>query len=286
MNLQKGQVKIIRSDNKEFFIDNFYWKILENGLQGIDTPPYEIFTQKKAVGVGDIVTGKRLASRDITIEAEATYSSLYDVNRQQVLSFFNPLYEYKIYICYNNETRWINAELTTIEVDNTNIYSIVKFKVIMYCKDGLFKSVDNFNKDIASKKATFYFPLVFKKDKKVTFAEYLFSKEVLIENDGEYPTFIKAVFNFNGEVTNPTLYKDDKFVKVNRTFNKNDIMVIDLEKATVFLNDKNITQDTDRQSNFVDVELSVGENTIKYGADSGDNLISCTIFYDKLYGWV
>lgn len=59
---------LIRSDGKTFAYGDIF-RIMSYGLIGVGTTEVEIFSENKAIGDGDVVTGQRLPPRSIQIQA-------------------------------------------------------------------------------------------------------------------------------------------------------------------------------------------------------------------------
>lgn len=274
-------VRCVRSDAKEFTIGLSDWKITK--LDGIDAPNFSLFTDKNAVGDGALLSGKRVDDRDVYVEAKSRFPLKNEELRARALSFFNPKYTYKIHITYQGVTRWIDGELEGFSLPSENVYRNMILKVRFFCKDGYFKSEDNFGKDIASESKMFGFPFIQTQKVKTVASAFNFAKMVQIDNDGDVDTYCSARIIFNGDVTNPKIVKDDYFVRVIHNFVEGDILEIDFSQCTIRKNGENIIQKIDRESTFTSMQLDVGTSQIGFGADTGDSNMSVTIYYNKLY---
>ena len=65
--MSKITVKFTRSDGKTMIIDGTTVGLIS--AKGLDAANVEVFTQKAAVGDGDLVTGQRVGSRTIEFTA-------------------------------------------------------------------------------------------------------------------------------------------------------------------------------------------------------------------------
>lgn len=274
-------VKVRRNDGREFIADGTDWKL--TALSGIDAPEFEVFTEKKGIGDGDIVVGKRTSARTFSFTANVLNPAHNELHRKEAVSFFNSRYSYRVDITYQGTSRWIICELEKYAVPALNVYDRIEVTAEFYAADPYWKSVDDFGRDIASLTPHFGFPFVCVENKGINCGIFNFAKTVLIENDGDTDTYCKAIIAASGDVLNPSLIKGDKFVKVLDTMCAGDVIEIDLERATVLKNGANIIGRADRKSSFVNMHLEVGTNKIGYAADNGDNYLSCTIYYNKLY---
>ena len=242
-------IKFIRSDNKTFILGTGSWRILSNGLQGVDFPSFSVYSEKNAIGDGALLSGKRVDDRDIQIEAKSIDPTNNRAIRDATISFFNPKYSFKLYITYMGVTRWIEGELSGFKCPSENIHRPMKLTVKFYCKDGFLKSVDDFGKDIASISPGFGFP-------------YIQTVSPVI------PVYA-SIYNYNQEIID--------------TFEDGDDLVIDFENCTIYKNGVNWIQYIDRSSTFTDMGLGIGDSTMGFEADDGDAYMAVFVYYNKLY---
>lgn len=278
-------IKFIRSDGKTFILGTGSWRILSNGLQGVDFPSFSVYSEKNAIGDGALLSGKRVDDRDIQVEAKSIDPTNNRAIRDATISFFNPKYSFKLYITYMGVTRWIEGELSGFKCPSENIHRPMKLTVKFYCKDGFLKSVDDFGKDIASISPGFGFPYIQTVSPVIpVYASiYNYNQEVVLTNDGDTMTYPRVTINFSGSVTNPKIYKDDYYVRIIDTFEDGDDLVIDFENCTIYKNGVNWIQYIDRSSTFTDMGLGIGDSTMGFAADDGDAYMAVFVYYNKLY---
>lgn len=278
-------IKCERSDGKIFLIGSGTWRILSNGLSGIDFPNFSVYSDKNGVGDGALLSGKRIDDRDVQIKCRNQDPKLNAAVRQAAISFFNPKFSFNVFVTYQGLTRWAEAELQGFSCPSENIHRPMTMTVKFYFKDGFLKSVDNFGKDIASVSAGFGFPFIAVKKPLIPVYAGIFNynQEVVITNDGDAPTYPRVTINFRGHVTNPRIYKDDYFVRILGTFNDGDTVLIDFENCTITKNGINWIQHIDRASAFTEMELQVGDSKIGFTADDGDANMSVYVYFNKLY---
>lgn len=274
-------IRFVRGDGREFVVNETDWGALE--IDGAAAPGYEIFSESKAVGDGDIITGKRVNARDLHIRANAMDVNHNDILRQQALSFFNPVMEYKIYLSYMGEERWINGTLAAFSCPNGHVWEPQEFTALFFCAEPYWNSTDNFGQDIASETARWGFPYLDHPNYGVLISTYNFGREVIFDYDGDVPSYFSAELTADGAVEKPRLIKDDFFVRILDTMQAGDKILIDFEKARITKNGKNILSKVDRTSNFTDIIMSLGINRISYEADSGDNNLHVVLRYYKKY---
>ncbi len=278
-------VRCVREDSKTFIIGTGTWRILSDGLDGIDAPSFSVYSDKNAIGDGAIVSGKRINDRDVQIKCRNTNPKANATVRAAALAFFNPKYSFKIYITYQGVTRWADAELEGFSCPSENVHRPITMTIKFYCASGFFKSVDDFGKDIASITGGFGFPYIDVTTPLIpVYASiYNYNQEVTITNDGDVPTYPRVTISFSGDVTNPRIYKDDYYVRILDSFVDGDVVVIDFENCTITKNGENWIHYIDRSSQFTSIVLETGDSILGFGADDGDAYMSVRIYYNKLY---
>ncbi len=280
--------RIVRDDGKEFNIDNKAWKIPSDGLEGWDYITPEIGTSARAFGDGSYISSKIVTEQDRTVTAILTNKNLNSIMRDVVRSFFGVKRSFKVYLTYQGTIRWCEGELVAFSLPTNNIYEPLKLTFTILCPQPYLLSVDEFGKNIAEVMPRFGFPYVSLVNSGFLFSEYKFAKEVILDNNGDVETYAKIVISANGDVTNPIIKKDDKFIKILDKMVENDVIVIDLvkEPPTVEKNGKSIIGKTTRDSSFEKMKLNIGSNTISFDAEFGSNLLDVTIYYNQRYGGI
>lgn len=274
-------VKFIRSDNRIFIIDGTDWHL--TSLKGLDFPDVDIYTEKKAVGNGSVVTGKRINDRTVTVGAKSLNIARNEIMRAQAEAFFNPLYNYRCYYTYQGTAKWIEADLEAFSCPQENVYKPIKLTVQMYSKNPFLRSIDEFGKDIASISPMFGFPYIQTRHIAIKASVFNFAKEVLIDNDGSVETYCRAVIKASDEVVNPKLLKDGKYLRILDVMQNGDIYEVDFANYTVYKNGENAITKVDKLSSFTQMQLQVGKNKVSFDADNGDNNMSVTLYFNKLY---
>lgn len=280
-------IRLVRDDKKEFVIDGGDWKIPSDGLDGFGSLDNDITMNSNAFGDGSASAGERLAHRDRTVKAIVRDSNKNAAMRQQALNFFKFKHNFKLYITYMGVTRWCEGSLHKLQVSEGNIYKAVSLQFTILSASPYYKSVDNFGKDIAEVLPMIGFPYI-NTSKGMPTGIYNFEKEVNIYNDGDVDTFCKAVFTANGDVINPKLLINGKFVRIITNMVKDDVVVMDFTtpRVTITKNGVNIIGATDRTSDLSEMQLNIGDNVIGYSADDGDSSMEVSIYYNKLYALI
>lgn len=274
--------KVIRSDLSEFIFDGSAWGIVE--ITGIDYPTIEFFTEKNALGNGSQKTGQRLTDREINLTSVLKDAGMNEIMRGQVISFFNSNYTFKLYITYQGVTRWINAHIIGFKAPSVNVYKPLSVTATFLSLDPYFNSVDDFGKNIAEVTPMFHFPYVNLVGETFPVAVFNFSNEVLIINNGDNVTNMIVTFTAKGAVTNPKITKNGYFVEILDTMIDTDVIIIDFENLTVKKNGTSMINKVNKNSNFTNMELELGDNIIGFDATAGTNNIDVNVSFYKKYG--
>jgi hypothetical protein len=274
--------KFIRSDKKEYIFDGGNWGIV--GISGIDYPTIQLFTQTNAIGNGSVKTGQRLTDREITLQARLQDALNNEIVRQSVIQFFNSNYTFKLYITYQGVTRWIDVNIIGFSCPSINVYKPLELSVSVLALDPYFNSVDNFGKNLAEVTPFFHFPYVNLIGETIPVSYFAFSTEVHILNDGDEYTNMVVTFTAKGNVTNPKLIKGDYYVEILDTMVDNDVIVMDFENLTVTKNGTNIINKVNKESNFTEMQLEIGNNIISFEAEENSVNLDVTVTFYKKYG--
>lgn len=284
---------IVRDDGLEFDIDNRVWMIPNDGLENWANLPHSVSVQENASYDGGVVTNRRIGSVDRSVHAELASPDDNARMRMEAIRFFSPKHTYEAHLTYQGRTLWCEGEQYAFKCDTGNIYQPVTFDWTILCPMPYLLSEDDFGKDVALIKGKFGFPYhsvvqstpegVYKRG--FVMGVYAFDRVVDITNDGDVTTYPRVVISASGTVENPRISIGQKFVRYVGTLQANDQLVIDFEQRPprVTLNGKNAMHKVDRASSFTSFQIDVGDTTFEYDADSGENVMSVSLYYRKRY---
>lgn len=272
-------IKFIRNDGEVLHLSD-YFRILS--IEGIGVLTQEIFTEKRAVGDGDIVTGTRVSSRTITITACNDHSGVFDRNRIKINAFFNPKNRFKIYITYKENTVWCDCLIDTKDLPTDNIYSPQMFVLSIYCPSPYLKSYDNFGKDLSSITPMFGWPLLSSSSKGFVTSKRNFSKRAFVPNDGAIETYCTAEIRIDATINDLKLYKNEQeFILFTTPLQSNQTVIIDFENRKILINGKSCPNYIDRRSTFFPIDR--GGCFISYSASAMENAVHIFLYYNQLY---
>ena len=281
MTANEVSARFVRADARELIVDGEDW--LLTSIDGAAAPGYQIYSSDNAVGDGSIITGRRVAARDLQLAAIAMDVDSNAALRKAALSFFRPGVEYRIYLTYLGTTRWITGELTAFKAPNDRICLPQTFAAYFLCVAPYWQSVDDFGQDIAAITPCWGFPYMDHPTFGVRVAVANFAREVVFNYDGDVPSYFKATITCDGPVTNPKLIMGGSYIRVITEMQRGDVLSIDLQVDRVLLNGENVLVRVDRASNFTGMQMDVGENRVSFSADVGENDMHVVIYYNKQY---
>lgn len=278
-------VKFVRSDNREFTLNNEYWKIPSNGLEGFGAFDNNISIIDNAIDDGGIVTSHRVTQKDRTITAISRNMNLSEILRDEVTAFFNPKMTYKVYLTYMGKTRWAEGRVEKFNLSTGNIHRPMTLTVTLLFADPYLKSYEDFGKDITSIAGGAGFPYFCTAKQGSPTGIFNFASVVNLSNDGDVEAYCKVVLTATGEVTNPKIIINNHYVRVIDIMQEEDVIIIDFaaNPPTVKKNGINYIGHCDRTSEFDEMGLVVGDSTLQYDADNGTNALSVSVYYNKLY---
>lgn len=275
-------IKFIRDDGLTLNITD-YFKIIS--IEGLGTITQEIFTEKRAVGDGDIITGTRVSSRTVTITACNDYAGQFDTSREKINSFFNPKNTFKMYVTYKNNTVWCECIVDARDLPTNNIFAPQMFTLSVFCPSPYFKSYDDFGEDLSTIVPMMGFPLVISAEKGFVASARNFAQHVFVPNDGAVETYCTIVIEPEENVNGLKIYKnDEEFVLFSIELKAYETVKIDFERRTVEIDGKKVPNCLNRRSTFFAIER--GGCNISYSADSNETSTHIYLYYNQLYAGV
>lgn len=275
-------INIIRSDGRTFAIDDTVIGL--TAAKGLDEANVEVFTQKAAVGDGDIVTGQRVGSRTIEFTAKVRNPALNDIIRRAATSFFTTGRTYDVYVTRYGSRRYATkCMLDSLSVPTEGQYKPITIKISLLMPEGYWLSVDSFGKNIAGVDGRCGYPFISLSGYGRIYGIYSYAGTVYLDNDGDAEAYCQAVFTAQGTVTNPKLIAGNGYVRVLCTLNSGDVLIIDGKTKGVTINGVNSATMLDKASNFAGIVFGIGTNSIGFTADVGSNVVAVNVYYNKRY---
>lgn len=284
-------IRFVNENGEQFNVGKDYnWRLLKKGLENFSAFESNVTVAQDYGRNGGSLVGIRLNDKTRTIKICNVDWKNSDTTRMELQKYFIYGQKYKIYVTIGETTRWAEGVLYRMAIPEPTDEDY-KLNVTMSFKfgDPFLKSEDNFGKNIASLTPMFAFPWLSRMDKQNVYGTaagiYNFEREVHLYNDGSYEAYPTIKITFKGIVKNPEIRINDGFIRVLGTFNSDDEIVIDcsVSPMTVKNNGENILGKCDRESEFDNMNLQIGDNTLSFIAYSGSDDMNVFVYYYKPY---
>ncbi|WP_207706210.1 phage tail domain-containing protein [Clostridium sp. HBUAS56017] len=203
---------------------NSEYKLLE--VEGLESSEYDVNITNNSQFDGGLVESKRISSRSIVFSAEYTGNGDLSLEREELISFFNPKKTGTLIVSCGNGERKIDYEVESFKIKQANIYDPLSFSVTLICPDPYFKDINVTEKVIAvwtgGLSFEFSLPLSFKTRNANNGG--VISEEVIVGGHVETPLEIE----FKGPAVNPTVKNatTGELITVNQKINENEILYI------------------------------------------------------------
>ena len=269
-------------------------------VTGLESSEVTRETADNAMLDGQTMTGKKIASRPVHIEAKYRYANDNAAKRMECIRFFNPKFTGDIEVTVMGTTRHASYELEGWAFNEIKgMDNNLSFVADLTLDDPYWYGMDDFGKNLAQTNGLTVFPWRVTAAKVTGLAEQyrglalggmtmsykLLGTETIIENDGDVECGFKAVFTARNEVQNPKIENitTGTFMQVYTTLAQGDELVISTtdRKQSITLNGVNIYQRINRQSS--PILLAVGGNLIRYSADVGQTNMDINLYYTPRY---
>ncbi|HEX3075966.1 MAG TPA: phage tail family protein, partial [Lachnospiraceae bacterium] len=115
---------------------------------------------------------------------------------------------------------------------------------------------------------------------------------VNVYNKGDVETGMRIVFRAKGALTNPSLFNVEtrEFIKINKAMTAGEVITIDTNygKKGITLRKNGVESNI---LNYIDIagggntflQLAVGDNLLRYNADTGADNLEVDIYFDNRY---
>lgn len=254
--------------------------------EGLEAPTSQITTAQMAQGWGSVVTGKSIASRNITLTGEIADTANTPALRQELIRLFDPQLAGTLTVDYCGIQRTIDYYVESFRFSASNLYDNLQFSLSLLCPQPYLLGIDNFGQDMAGITKMLAFPFVSRKDKGFITGYRTLRQEANIINDGDVDTGLEIHFIASrGPVTSPSITRVDtgEFLRIETQLAKGDTLIVDTNsgKKRVTLNGDNVFHKIDRQSSFF--QLSVGGNVLEYNAEENYTNLNVKLYYTPKY---
>lgn len=292
-------IRMVRDDGAELRLDggDSGWCVETDASDDFSPITNSITTSANVLTDGSSLVSRRLDEVDRTAKAFYFGDKTDRQARSEAQSFFNPKHSFKAYVTYLGQTRWCEGELKAFACNDFDGDLFVGITFTLLCLDPYWRDEFPNDKSFGSAEPRFGFPFVSHVREKLpdgakrpvgfVVSEMLFDGVGNVYNSGDVPTFYRVRMRFSGDVKNPKIAKDGRYVRMVKDFKAGDELVIDFEASPprVTVNGENAIQLADRSSSFTKMAMAVGKNEFRFSCDNPENrsLAKVTVDHYKKY---
>ena len=287
--MDNREIKFVRDDGKTFIVgDNRPWKFRKSGLEGFADFSGAVSQAENYSTDGGRIENVRMSLRDRTLGIAYTNIANNRVARETFKAFFIYNLAYNVYVSYMGVTRWARGKLYKMKMSDDAEDYLQTATMTFRFENPYWLSPDDFGKDIAAIKPMVAFPFISPVGIGTAAGKFEFEQEVTIFNDGDANTYPVITVKAKGGVENPVIVFNGAQIKVIDNLVSGDELIFNFESIppTIKKNGANALGLVDRTSNFDDMYFAVGENTISFSADDGDNNMSVSLRFYKKYALI
>ncbi len=259
-----------------------------NEIKGLGDVDSEIYTQKAPEQDGTTPVYTTLEERYIPIEVVILENLL--PNRQTLSRVFNPILGPGRLIYDNGMVQWeINAQSEHVPTfPDERPRKVQRAYIDLVCHDPYWRDGVPIKNEIALWESKFSFELEIPEEG-IEMGSRSASTIVNVENTGHTDTGMIIKFEATQTVDNPYLINMDtgEMIKIIRTMTAGEVITINTnarqKRITSELNGitTNIFNSIEHGSKFI--QLLVGDNLLRYGADENQDFLEVSIYHDNKY---
>lgn len=256
------------------------------------TVPGTHYSYKFLNQIGVYIDSTALEQREISINGWVignTYSQLREY-KAILNALINPLHEIEI-IAYDTYAITFkpdySIQYSTTDSENNEV--LCKFLIQGTCANPMFTTPNKQTQLLAYDDAQFHFPLVIPESSGVIFGTRIKSVITNIINKGDVPVGMTITFTAKGSVKNPSLVNvyTQSSLKISKTLESGESIVISTLDGDKYVKGT-LNGVTSNYFSYLDldstwIQLSLGDNILKYDAEEGVDNLDMSIDYYPQY---
>lgn len=286
---------IERSDGRRFVLGTGTdWRIPNDAVEDWNSLEYSVATTPNVLTDGSRIVSERVSEKDRTLSA--VYTGPDDMaQRAAAIAFFNPKHRFRVHVTYHGRTRWCEGAQYAFKPSTFNAYREPEITWTILCADPYMRDENGHDQAFGDEVPMFGFPYVDVMDDHSTPIEYpaglivaisVFDGKNTVYNNGDVPTGYTVSIKARALISNPSIVKDGRHIKVMTDLKAGDELLIALEGLQrVTINGVNSIQKTSRDSNFDGMAMQVGANRFSFECDNMENrsLADVKILFNDRY---
>ena len=279
----KHNLKFVTSEGNLEMNSSLDIKVLD--IQGVEGTHYTI-NKTDSQADGQNFNSMKIEPREITIYGDIAKNDNEIINREKLISFFNPKIQGTLFINHNDIKRKASYRVSAAPKFETNkMADYIQFTIELECvEEPYLEDTQNSGGNLTEIIPQFAFPLAICPTKIMGYKRYKDFMVINNKGDKESGVIIKVTAKDNAEGIKLTL-NDDEYIYVDIAMVEGDVLIINTNprKKSVTLNGENIINKIDRYSTFFSVKK--GKNRIAYEVDEGSSNLDIEVdFYAKFLG--
>lgn len=283
--------KIICKNNKNDKITFTYdFPFFITSIDGLYNVKGDVSTVSSAYGIGESYAGTSVKKRNIVINGIIIDNF---VKRRETLYNIFPLdTEGTLYYYEDNIERKIEYIVEDVDVSEKGVPRT--FTISLICPYPYFKDIEESEASMSTWTPQFCFPMISEQDKGIEFATKNVTTMGIITNDTNIEFGVTIRFIANGKVVNPYLINvnTQEKIAVNIEMEAGDQIIITTHrgnKNVIYIptstnEAENINYKMKYGSKFL--QMHSGDNTLRAGAEDGEESLETKVSYSIEYGAV
>lgn len=283
---------IFKNENGQSIILGNTRPFLLEKIENTGSPQTTIVSSKAPNQDGKSYHGTLLEERILPVTGAIIGNSVEDMyrKRQKLCSTFNPKIQGTLIYTNNAGEHTINCVVESSPTFKDKIANVQEFLIQLYCPNPFWTDLQEAKEEIALWAGDFHFPLIIPQDTGVIMGHRISNLIVNACNKGDAECGMRIEFKALATVVNPSLYNvyTQKFIKVKKTLNAGDKLIINTNfgnKRVEIIKSNgtkvNVFNWIDLASEFL--QLSVGDNLLRYDAEKGLDNLEMALYYKPLY---
>lgn len=265
----KVELYAIRDDGRKFAYNNADWGLLK--LTGVDFSAIETFTMPRGAGDGDLITGQRRKSREISLETHFRDNEKVAEARKNAIAFHDIKHIYDIHIVYLGVHRIAKAcRIKAASYPTENIHRSKNLVLSFLSSDPDLFGENAVEEVMIERSARWALARYYTDEHKLLYATETQATDKVIIYEGANPAPIKIEIKAYGYCLNPTIQVGEISCTISAALKSGDILIIDSEVAFATLNNEMIPYVATGNFDMRQFRVFNGENRIKIKAEQGD----------------
>lgn len=266
---------------------NEHYHLIE--VQGIEAADMEVVTNSNVLYDGSRLVNQRIGHRNIVLDIEYDGPNKLDA-REKIIRLFNAHNTCQTSVRYGDSRKKILGFVESLKSLQKNIHNMIRFRLSIICPDPYFLDYDDRNIHLVEWERNLTFPLKIPQKRGLVFGKKKNRSFVNIINTGHIKTGMIITIRATGKVNKPFIMNTvtRKMIKINKNLTPGEVFIINTnsgQKGLEMLNDpegrNNGYRFLSEDSEFL--QLDLGDNLIRYGAEDGINQLSVIIQYNDKY---